>query len=47
MNLRSQPPDTVDPQELWANTVSEAVFQTQVIHLAHEQGCCIIRGSRC
>ena len=32
----TRPFDIVDPQELWEQTVSEAVFQTRVIHLAHE-----------
>jgi hypothetical protein len=34
MSTRSQPPDTTDPSELWAATVSEAAFQTGVIRLA-------------
>ena len=36
--MRSQPPDTVDPQELWAATVSEAQFQTRVIRLVRDLG---------
>ena len=33
----SQPDDVVDPHELWVATVTEAQFQTRLIHLAHQR----------
>ncbi len=38
MKTYSQPPDTVDPQELWAQTVPEVVFQQQVAQTAVDNG---------